>query len=39
MNKCLVYGSIKEERKEEINLSKSSPRDLKSEREERLFST
>ena len=37
MNKWSAYGSIK--KKEEINLSKSSSRDPKPEREERLFST
>ena len=39
MNKCSAYESIKEKRKEEINLSKSSSRDPKLEREEHLFST
>ena len=39
MNKCSAYGSIKEKRKEEINLSKSSLRDPKPEREEYLFLT
>ena len=39
MNKCSAYGSIKEKRKEEINLSKSSLQDPKPEREEHLFST
>ena len=38
MNKCSAYGSIKEKRKEEINLSKSSLQDPKPEREEHLFS-
>ena len=38
MNKCSVYGSIKEKRKEEINLSKSNPWDPTPEREEHLFS-
>ena len=39
MNKCSAYGLIKEKIKEEINLSKSSLRDPKPEREEHLFST
>ena len=39
MNKCSAYESIKEKRKEEINLSKSSLQDPKPEREEHLFST
>ena len=39
MNKCSVYGSIKEKRKEEINLSKSNPWDPTPEREEHFFST
>ena len=39
MNKCSAYGSIKEKRKKEKNLSKSSSQDPKPEREEHLFST
>ena len=38
MNKCSAYGLIKEKIKEEINLSKSSLRDPKPEREEHFFS-
>ena len=39
MNKCSVYESIKEKRKEEINLSKSNLWDPTPEREEHFFST
>ena len=39
MNKCSAYGTIKEKRKKEINLSKSILRDPKPKREEHLFST
>ena len=39
MNKCTAYGSIKEKEKKKINLSHSSLRDSKLEREEHLFST
>ena len=38
MNNCSAYESIKEKRKEEINLSKSSLRDSKLDKEEHLFS-
>ena len=38
MNNCSTYESIKEKRKEEINLSKSSLQDSKLDKEEHLFS-
>ena len=39
MSKCSAYWLIKKKKKKEINLSQSSLRDLKPEREEHLFST
>ena len=38
MNNCSAYESIKEKRKEEINLSQSSLQDSKLDKEEHLFS-